>query len=559
MNSPGWARTSDLAVNSRSLYQLSYGGINCETKASPYLGCVKSRVHIEGSFQGDSSSSSIEFCIQSFLKHNLMRQGPYNHLMHHFPIRRFLVCLCFVMLTSPGFSASDLNAPKREDPFRIEGKPPMSGYVTGSELAFERDLMGVEMIAELGGLIGEISPRSFSTLGRSLGGASVEPGLLSDASQIAVLHLHRMVDRQDVHVVLEIHQLVSDETGQSLVLRSIGEQPKVWSISREAFVKLKINLPMAVLPGSSKARTPSGQLARPYVQSKTQLDLRTVRARIRRTYPKLTRELESELFRVRLPMGYNPEFPAGVLVWISPNNDGRIPRIFEPILDRLGLIALGVDNNSNKRSITDRLQCHLDSIETLASHYRIDRKRVYLTGMSGGGRCSGILQIAFPELFAGAVPIVGFDTYHNAKANSTGGFWAAGLGKPAGKWMKLLKTRRIAGITGSVDYNLPEMKVRKRLLKDDGIEIRLDVIEGMGHAMPKADEFADALDWVDGPRRSTMVADFKRAKEVFADYLAEYGQTAPTTPAARKALIRVIVLAPWTEPAIGAAKLLGYE
>ncbi len=27
LNSPSWARTSDLAVNSRSLYQLSYRGI----------------------------------------------------------------------------------------------------------------------------------------------------------------------------------------------------------------------------------------------------------------------------------------------------------------------------------------------------------------------------------------------------------------------------------------------------------------------------------------------------------------------------------------------------
>ncbi len=419
------------------------------------------------------------------------------------------------------------------------------------------------MIAELGGLIAQITPRSLSTLRRSLGSMVEGTDQLSDATPIAVLHLHRRVEKQDVHVALQIYQLAWDPSGESLALRAgDDDQSRTWSIPREAFVKLKVNLPLADVAGSSeeiKARTPIGQLSRPYVKSKTQLDVRTLRARIRRSYPKLTRDLEQELFRVRLPMGYNPEFPAGVLVWISPNNDGRIPRIFEPILDKLGLIALGVDNNSNERSITDRLQCHLDSIETLASHYRIDRKRVYLTGMSGGGRCSGILQIAFPELFAGAVPIVGFDTYHNAKANSTGGFWAAGLGRPAGKWMKLLKTRRIAAITGSVDYNMPEMRVRKGLLKDDGIEIRLDVIEGMGHAMPKAQEFGDALDWVDEPRRSTMVTDFKQAKEVFAAYIADFGQAEPATPAARKALIRVITLAPWTEPAIRAAKLLGYE
>ena len=36
-NSPGWTRTSNLAVNSRSLYQLSYRGLSCQTGKDTHL------------------------------------------------------------------------------------------------------------------------------------------------------------------------------------------------------------------------------------------------------------------------------------------------------------------------------------------------------------------------------------------------------------------------------------------------------------------------------------------------------------------------------------------
>ncbi len=125
--------------------------------------------------------------------------------------------------------------------------------------------------------------------------------------------------------------------------------------------------------------------------------------------------------------------------------------------------------------------------------------------------------------------------------------------------MRLLRDRRIAGITGTTDFNEPEMSIRQGLLERDGIEMRLDVIEGMAHTMPTAEQFSDALDWVDGPRRTTMVEEFKEAKGKLAIYLDTFGDTAPTTRAGRKSLIEIITLAPWTEPATNACRLLGYE
>ena len=477
----------------------------------------------------------------------------------HTPLRPTLIALVFSILFSPLWAPNATGAPQptakatlkaRPDPFKIDSKPPLRGYISRTAPPVEEDLLRAPMIAQMADVIGTIKPRSFSTLRRALSRTPIDPAAFTDSSLIGFLHMHR----KDIHTTLQIHTL--DET--DLALRSTTSPEHTWRISKLAFKRLGINLtpnaPLPILPDAQ-----SFELPKPYTQSRTILDRKTVRARIKHNYPPLTRSLNEETFRVRMPADYNPDFPAGVLVWISPSPDGRIPAVFEPIADKHGFIIIGIDNNGNKRQITDRLQNHFDSIETLASHFRIDRKRIYLTGVSGGGKCSSILLLAFPDLFAGAVPIVGLSTYHKAPTGDPGKYWPAGLGKPAGKWMNILKSRRIAAITGSIDFNQPEMSVRTTQLKRDGIDIRLDIIEGMGHTFPGADQFAEALDWADEPRRDTMVADFKLAKELLASYIADHTDSPPTTPAARNTLIKITTLAPWTEPSVHAAKLLGFE
>jgi len=463
-----------------------------------------------------------------------------------------------------GYGLLGFSAPPRgvSGPFRIDGKPPTSGYLTHSIEPVPEDLIAVPMIRKITGVFAQVEPRAILRLRRAIKRSEVDPGSLTAENAIAIMHLHR----GDQHQELEVYMLGSG----NLALRSVQDPSQVWGISEKSFTQIGVHFSnpqeQPGEPSDTQLPPPSDEpirfvLPHPYIESSTVLDPRTIRSRIKQRYPALTRELPDELFRVRLPKNYNQDFPAGVLVWISPMPDGRIPRIFEPVLDELGLIAIGIDNNGNKRELTDRLQNHLDSIDSVAAHYLIDRDRIYLTGMSGGGRCSGILQLGFPEIFDGAVPIVGLDTYHNAPTGDPGKYWPARLAKPAARWMKLIKTRRIAAITGTADFNKPEMLIRQGLLKNDGIDMRLDIIDGMAHAMPTAEAFSSALDWVDEPRRTAMVESFKEAKSIMADYSQQFGDTTPTTPinpAARTMLIKVIALAPWTEPAWKAAGLLGY-
>src|SRR5690606_22754475 len=129
------------------------------------------------------------------------------------------------------------------------------------------------------------------------------------------------------------------------------EDPKhSWSLRADLFEKLQLPIEPPVWHASPFADRQSDILVlpQPHVQSPTLLDLRTVKLRIKANYPPLKRALGQETFSARLPKSYAPSTPAGVLVWISPSPDGRIPDIFAPICNELGLIAIGVDNNGNK-------------------------------------------------------------------------------------------------------------------------------------------------------------------------------------------------------------------
>ncbi len=470
-------------------------------------------------------------------------------MQRHTPPRLVLALLAVlsVVCHSPGALAQP-SIPLDEKPLQVEGRLPESVVVATSGQTIPEDLLAVPMLRDLTGLIAILKPRDFVSLNR-LSRPVPDRTAETDSDPIAYIQYTRgQVDGQ-----LAV-RVVDDET---LSLTRTGDTQSVWEIRREVFDRLGISLGS---PTIFEAFEPSSEaismvLPTPHTQSELVLDPQTVRSRIRISFPHLTRDLGKETFRVRLPRNYDPQSPAGVLVWISPSIDGRIPSIFEPVCDELGLIAIGVDNNGNDRAITDRLQNHLDSIETLARHARIDRSRVYLTGMSGGGRCCGILQLAFPDRFAGAVPIVGLDTYHNAPTGTAGQYWPKRLGKPNGGNMRLLKDRRIRSITGSADFNEPEMTLRTQLLRDDGVNAEIDVIEGMAHTMPSAQQFNAALTWVDEPRREIIAQAQARCTSI----LEETQGKDVSQPAVRRQLIEVMTLIPYSEQAWQAAARLGYN
>lgn len=102
--------------------------------------------------------------------------------------------------------------------------------------------------------------------------------------------------------------------------------------------------------------------------------------------------------------------------------------------------------------------------------YRVDRRRVFLTGLSDGGTFSYLLAFERPELFAGVAPVAG--EMHEIADNLV----RLGAGKRLPFYV----------IHGALDHIFPVQTQRStsELLKHLGYQIRYDELADWGHAYP---------------------------------------------------------------------------
>jgi hypothetical protein len=290
------------------------------------------------------------------------------------------------------------------------------------------------------------------------------------------------------------------------------------------------------------------------------LDEATVRDRLNAgrptELPPTDRYLPDEQLFIRLPAGYTPRRPAGLVVWIDPTDSGRPPEGFSPAADAMNLIMIGAADAGNPRLATDRYQLALDAVASASSRFHIDPARVYVTGVSGGGRISSGLAVCFPDIFTGAVPIVGLNCYDHVPLGD-GRFVPLGFRKPDAKRWKLLREHRIAAVSGPLDFNYREMTNAVRIYQRDGLPVRLFEYEDMAHTLPTPERFAEALGWVDEPVALASGAAAAEAAEQLDAYLARFGGLPATTDVQRRLLERVTTTAPWSDPAWRACELLG--
>lgn len=283
------------------------------------------------------------------------------------------------------------------------------------------------------------------------------------------------------------------------------------------------------------------------------LDQPTLRRRLFRNpgnMAPLDRNLAEERFFVRFPRKRDNRRPCGLLVWIHAIDDHEPPlQVIAPACDDLGLTIVSIADAGNSREVVDRLQLVLDVVATISARVPIDEHRIYASGVSGGGRCSSIVWGCFPDVFTGAVSIVGLDSYQETPTG-TGQAWRQSYDRPSGVLLGMLRTHRMAGISGSNDGNYAEMKARLDLLSRDGQDVRLFEQAGMGHEMPTAETFAEAMRWVDEPARAAATKAAEEGAEILRRAKAATGE------ARERLLTRAIEAAPWSQAAWEAMDLL---
>ncbi len=177
----------------------------------------------------------------------------------------------------------------------------------------------------------------------------------------------------------------------------------------------------------------------------------------------------------------------GLLVFVPPWQDARIPPGWAEVLDRFGLIFVSAARSGNEESALGRRE----PLALLAAHniirrYPVDPQRVYIAGFSGGSRVALRLALGYSDLFHGAILNAGSDPIGNAEIPLP----------PRDLLLQIQNSTRVVYVTGEQDgANAIDALASMRSLRrwcvfnvDSFLEPRL------GHAVATAAALSRALE-----------------------------------------------------------------
>src|SRR6185436_20034892 len=130
----------------------------------------------------------------------------------------------------------------------------------------------------------------------------------------------------------------------------------------------------------------------------------------------------------------------------------------------------------------------IDAVHNMKKLYDIDPNRVYIAGVSGGGRISSMLGVCYPDVFKGGMYIVGCNYFREMEAPNTGGkVWHRGYAQPkADLFDQAKKNVSHVLLTGETDGNREQTKeyYEKGFKKDGFLHVTYIEVPGMGHQPP---------------------------------------------------------------------------
>ena len=225
--------------------------------------------------------------------------------------------------------------------------------------------------------------------------------------------------------------------------------------------------------------------------------------------------LKDHTFQMVVPEEYDGSEAFGLLVFIHPNStidtDRFYGRVIKDVLAKHKLIWVSYDKAGNDIAPNVRLGLALDAVHNVTQQYRIDENHIYASGLSGGGRMTCMAGIYYPQVFTGAVPIVGTLYFRDVqlpenpelraliKPDPPEGVvaWPRGLLKPLASTLRQMKKeQRWVLLAGETDYNMPQMRAHyEQGFKHDGFEqAHYLEVKGMGHTYPEANWYDKALE-----------------------------------------------------------------
>jgi predicted esterase len=186
-------------------------------------------------------------------------------------------------------------------------------------------------------------------------------------------------------------------------------------------------------------------------------------------------------YHVRVPPGAAPH---GVLVFVSPRDDAEPRADWVDVLDRRNLAWIAAEGFGNDKRTSQRVLVALLALKHLERTLPLDRNRLYVGGLSGGGRVASQALARFPGFFSGALCIVGADYV-----------------APESSLAPELATKRVVFVTGDGDFNRREIRrVFSRYIDAGVSQSHLLDLRDFDHQYPDAEQLDEALALLEPPQ-----------------------------------------------------------
>ena len=214
--------------------------------------------------------------------------------------------------------------------------------------------------------------------------------------------------------------------------------------------------------------------------------------------------ISNESYSMYVPPGYSKDAGYGLLVWISAGERGDMPQGWEALLDKHKLIWVGAHRSGNQHNVpARRMALALDAVYNMRKQYKIDRNRIYVSGISGGGRAASILAMHYSDIFKGGIFVVGVDCWREiAVPGQPGRVWKP-MPMPRPRYLGLARRRgRYVLLTGDNDSNRQQTKdLYAKGYKQDLLHVLYLQVPGMGHEMPPVEWYEKAIVFLDTARK----------------------------------------------------------
>jgi poly(3-hydroxybutyrate) depolymerase len=155
--------------------------------------------------------------------------------------------------------------------------------------------------------------------------------------------------------------------------------------------------------------------------------------------------LANERFVLYVP-AQAPIFGYGLMVFVPPWEDARMPADWAQVMDRYGMIFVSAARSGNEQNVATRREpLAITAAYNVMQRYPVAAQRVFVAGFSGGSRVAQRLALAYPDLFRGALLNAGSDPISGRGA----------MLPPADVFSQAQTDLHVLYLTGDRDSSLP--------------------------------------------------------------------------------------------------------